>query len=410
MSAIESSTDSTTQGPDQSTAAKPSDSSKKTLASSTKQPPHPILKKARGPSSSGPRPTARFISPHESADEAEKDDLPASTPTIITTDLETTDSNASAPSPAKKKPHSTGKKFVASTAAAKKRPILPRRASSQSSGSDVTSRDSVSSAGSRGSAAQRAVSPIPEISPHGTTPKSEPVRSSTSQRRSLLSVKALGKRPVVPHSTSTDKKSQAKTGMSRDGKGSLKQDSPALGTSLGPLTEDSTAPTPQINAAIPQVRSLVNLPTHSRRVSEAAVPVPDITTRPQLQSGLAASWGMERSQSDTGYVGAREHVTGRAPNQGLFTGATAATTNIAAHGTIIDQSGLHAIPIPSLPDRQRDGYAMPSLPTESGFLDAHLSPTPPVSTNLMLGRTRSQLTLLLEREKERVGEKPRSKG
>jgi hypothetical protein len=31
--------------------------------------PHPILKKSRGPSSTGPRPTARFISPHDSENE-----------------------------------------------------------------------------------------------------------------------------------------------------------------------------------------------------------------------------------------------------------------------------------------------------------------------------------------------------
>jgi hypothetical protein len=119
---------------------------------------------------------------------------------------------------------------------------------------------------------------------------------------------------------------------------------------------------------------------------------------------------MARSQSHQGYERPSDFSNARVPNQGLFTGATASTTNIAAQGTIIDQSGLGSMPIPSAFSRRDDDILPQHRQSFSSILDSRLTPTQPSPlASVPLARTRSQLTLLLEREKSRMGNKPRSR-
>ena len=100
--------------------------------------PHPILKKTRGPSSTGPRPTARFISPHESDAEtattnnsSNRSSSPHSRVVVQPPSPDSrntkSDKKATIAEGGKKKG-----RIVASTAA-KKRPVMNRRQSSQSS-------------------------------------------------------------------------------------------------------------------------------------------------------------------------------------------------------------------------------------------------------------------------------------
>ncbi|KAH8816884.1 hypothetical protein F5884DRAFT_238253 [Xylogone sp. PMI_703] len=112
----------------------------------TTAPPHPILKKSRGPSSSGPRPTARFISPHESQDEPEPEQEPEpnSPPSPGPNVMARPPSPPVLASEKKRLPTKpVGKKkgqvFVASAAASKKRPVLMRRQGSQNSHSSTDS-------------------------------------------------------------------------------------------------------------------------------------------------------------------------------------------------------------------------------------------------------------------------------
>lgn len=96
--------------------------------------PHPILKKTRGPSTGGPRPTARFISPHESEHEGDQNSpvSPNSHVVIQPPSPDPRDGKADkkAATPNRKK---TG--FPASTK--KKRPVIVRRQSSQTSQSSA---------------------------------------------------------------------------------------------------------------------------------------------------------------------------------------------------------------------------------------------------------------------------------
>ncbi|KAJ5034925.1 uncharacterized protein L3040_008193 [Drepanopeziza brunnea f. sp. 'multigermtubi'] len=92
--------------------------------------PHPILKKTRGPSTGGPRPTARFISPHESEHEKE-DTSPASPISHVAMQPPSPDPKDAKPD---KKPLGTGsKKKAGFMASKKKRPVIVRRQSSLSS-------------------------------------------------------------------------------------------------------------------------------------------------------------------------------------------------------------------------------------------------------------------------------------
>jgi hypothetical protein len=93
--------------------------------------PPPILKKSRGPSSTGPRPTARFISPHTSEEEDPAETSPTTSlsahvvvrpptpPTSVSKEAKRAEMSA----------RSRGKAhgFVAATAANKRRPGVPRR-------------------------------------------------------------------------------------------------------------------------------------------------------------------------------------------------------------------------------------------------------------------------------------------
>ena len=162
---------------------------------------------------------------------------------------------------------------------------------------------------------------------------------------------------------------------------------------------------------------------------------------------------MVRQKSDRGLRSLTELGVGRAPPRGLVSEVTAGTTHVAAQGSLIGTNDPLVAP-PILVDifgqSSRDlaeplprhsGYfrrgienELPSRPSTSSLLgdlreanamvlpsrssvtslreSGLLQPTQPSKTDAVtvpLGRSKSQLTLLLERERERTGERPRSK-
>jgi hypothetical protein len=121
---------------------------------------------------------------------------------------------------------------------------------------------------------------------------------------------------------------------------------------------------------------------------------------------------MAQSRSHTGYVHSRDRVSSRELEKGLFTGATASTTNVAAQGMMIDPSdSFGQLPASNYFDRYPNSSGSAAQSLSSSLLEPRLKPTKPsTSGSVPLGRTKSQLTLLLEREDEaRAGKKPRSK-
>ena len=376
----------------------PSAGLKDLSASAAKPPPrHPILKKPRGPSTSGPRPTARFVSPHVSGDEDDQDGSSPSSTSTITPALEMKSSN---PSPPKKKVPT--KKFVASKTAGRRRPALPRKTSSQSSGiSDQGSRDATALAYSRFSdGSLGSVSPVAEAATAHET--------SEQETKPRLSAKAAGKRPLVPRTPAIEKRC------------ALPQEAAETATIQTPKSTAQSFTTIKSSPIVPsnqsqeerlmRPHSSIDLSGPSSRKTKAREPRSPLENVPD-SSAIVASVPMVHSHSHSGYMRANSDRVGRATTSGLFTGATSSTTNVAAQGVIIDQSGSFSSgPTPGF--FERDDLGSRSESFSSSLLESRLVPTPPsTSASVPLGRTRSQLTLLLEREKEaRASGRPRPKG
>lgn len=109
------------------------------------KPPHPILKKSRGPSNTCPRPTARFVSPHESENEEEtacqNGNVVVRPPTPEKKEEQGSQNLLKVPpvSANKKK----GKGHVVAAVAGRRRPAIVRRKSSQSGGDDQEQRETM---------------------------------------------------------------------------------------------------------------------------------------------------------------------------------------------------------------------------------------------------------------------------
>lgn len=367
------------------------DNGLRSLSSSASKPPpaHPILKKSRGPSATGPRPTARFLSPHDSPDEDEKQPEITSSDNTTVNGLEMKHSTATVPSPAKKKGQST-KRFVASSAN-KRRPVMgPRRGSSQNSGpAEPSSRETVSSLeSSRTPESIRAVSPIAEAhTAHGNS------ASSAYSDKPALSAKAAGKRPAIPRRLTAEKKVPSANGSV----------SPLLRAAVNDQAiKDLAMSQSQSLGELPEPASISSSPSKASTTSDSTQPPIAEPARP------AAAPAMGRSQSHTGYERYRSSLSGASFTPGLFTGATASTTNVAAQGTIIDQSGVGSLPpVPTFYDRGDSNSALASRGSSTSLLEHRFTPTQPSPfTSAPLARTKSQLTLLLEREKERSAGAP----
>lgn len=213
------------------------------------------------------------------------------------------------------------------------------------------------------------------------------ISSPASQERPPLSAKAAGKRPAIPRRL-TAEKSLPKTN------GSV---SPLLRAAVNDQAAKELAlAQPQYMADLPSPATESSSPSKSSTMSDMTLPSVPETSQP-----VPAPPPMVRAQSHTGYERFRSNISGAVHTPGLFTGATASTTNVAAQGTIIDQSGLGSLP-PVSPLYSAGDFN--DTLTRRGSSVSLFTPTQPsASASVPLARTKSQLTLLLEREKERLG-------
>ena len=318
--------------------ASPANTSSGTISSTSSraQPqPHPILKKVRGPSTSGKRPTARFVSPHGSPDHDDGD------------------------------------------------------SDSFSSGSTaVTGVDVQQTASSN-------LKKTPAAKPLAAAPKSQKKFSQQNQSNRLPPSRQQG--PTSPHNASSAQPA-SKTAQSKDS--SNRQPNSQSKAQISPRPDNNrqarTQPQP------PTTNRPSSIPTNGK--------VPAARTHERHSSGLLPamehSVPMRRSQSSTSSERPLESSAAKAPPRTLFTGATASTTNVAAQGTIIEESGGYGgsnVDDATLVDPKYAGYTLQETPSSTSLLDStRFTPTQPSPfASLPLGRTKSQLTLLLEREKER---------
>ncbi|KAM0307726.1 hypothetical protein HYE67_000595 [Fusarium culmorum] len=375
--------------PQGSRSSRPTDSALRTLSSSASKPPptHPILKKARGPSASGPRPTARFVSPQESADE---DEIPSSGSTAATASEAPVYVTASP----MKKTTIPPQKFTPSSPLANKK-ISPSKKSTPTAEPLIRETGFGTSGGSRNAALQ-------QPAPHNTRTTVERDQPTSGQsngvvkERPVMSEKARGKRPAAPVRPSSHRKEVVKDVIAEE----TQQTSPS---------KDRPRSIHREKGVLPQARSLISLTTNGSRRGSRTSSVSTFNVGSLESSQSQDPPPMARSQSHGGYDQHKLQNGVRAP--GLFTEATSSTSNVAVAGTILDQSGFGPISdLNNLDHRRPEHHTIPAVPPRPSILDARFTPTPPTtSASVPLGRTKSQLTLLLEREKARGSDKPRSK-
>ncbi|KAI2615043.1 hypothetical protein GGR54DRAFT_319368 [Hypoxylon sp. NC1633] len=372
------------EGPSKTKAKGKAKATRIAPSSSTKQP-HPILKKPRGPSSSGPRPTARFVSPPGSDgedDDGKEGDLASSGSTAVNHSGDSKGSNSStAKEDRKKTTNTTPKKkttaFVASTAS-RRRPVMPRRVSSQSSaaasgGSEVGSKEGGSSLGSRHSGSQSSVPTISE----------RPTKVEESDER--LSAKAAGKRPAtrpLPDKATTTTPSSSQTTVIHDRAVTAKDKLPSMEQPVSAADNKEKSVTDSVSRARAGQSGTIH-----RRSDTQERPRPNVAPI------------MTRSRSDVGYPrrGSQDLTRVRAP-QSLISSSTTTVSNTTVQATIIefDENSLaNEVITGTAQGREEDAEAGPG----NSVLNNRFTPTQPsTAPTVPLGRSKSQLTLLLERQ------------
>lgn len=267
----------------------------------------------------------------------------------------------------------------------------PRKGSSQNSiTSEAGSREVPSSADSKDSTSQPTFPPLIERDETSITESPKEAMSAGGVEEMVPSAKALGKRPVVPHWQPSEQKiadlSHAPSSNLSDG------DKAVL--------DDTSFPRCTLKADLPAPDTQANGRTQGNEPGSAGAP------RQRPHPGPTGAAAMGRSQSHTGYDRAKQKSHFSKPMSGLFTSATASTTITAAQGTIIDQSGSLPPVSPLLGPPM--SHSIPSHSSTTSLLDPRLRPTPPSTVEAVpLGRTKSQLTLLLERDQGRGPERSR---
>lgn len=351
-------------------------------SSSRPPPPHPILKKSRGPSTSGRRPTARFVSPHDSEDEVSKEE-DSSSGSVAATGMHMRHPPTKSPVKGEKKSTPTGRKFTASSAAKRhSRPVLARRPSSQSSVlSDASAKGLTPATGSRTGAGGRSGSV--EQSQTGSVSSSS---NSTLVNSSALSAKAVGKRPARP---SPDKSRNTDRGSSSSAQGRtaprIAQEQQGRAGDLESSSE-SIGDTPADGSSTGRARNATKMETPKARSGT-------------IDPRSAAAPMMARSQSniENQHHQARDFTLGRPLPQSMITPkSTPVAKKVAdvAVQVLFDSENVTAQGGGGIARDLPDSITIASGPsTSSLYTPTQPSPTPAP----FLGRSKSQLTLLLEK-------------
>ncbi|KAK4152365.1 hypothetical protein C8A00DRAFT_16312 [Chaetomidium leptoderma] len=410
-----------------------SSSSKRGLTPSSSRPPpsHPILKKSRGPSASGPRPTARFALSPTSSDEAIQDGEAVSTSTVVTASgmpppprpSPTSARKKQAVSPATPEPPAAdptppvqapvasetgmrppppvlpargekgaptvGRRVVAATAASRRKPVMVRRPSSQSStGSDSGQRPAGLVTSSKRSGSKRSTPTASQLLGQGS------LSSQTSEPG--ISAKAVGKRPAK---AATTKRS---TSQSVSAQVDDQRDEPVVTQQLRPASPQrrSTWDVKDSVAAEGRQATIHRAPGGS---SQAAAPAPPPVAgfvEDQTFAHAAPSMVRTRSNNSQGSQRLREPGVALLPSQATSSVAIFSTT---ACGQFDSETVTQEPVVPEardIPDKVLFG----SQPSSSG-VDLHFKPTPPnPAPPIPFGRSRSELTLLLARGNPRKKE------
>lgn len=406
-----------------------------TPSSSRPPPAHPILKKPRGPSASGPRPTARFADVPESEDDVQRQSSD-SQQAGSGSGASQSDSSAKkqAPtrskSPAPKGEKKTSKKFVASKAPGKRRPVLPRRQSSQSSAgsvaSDSSSKDGKFSSINQISQQEFLKSPTEGAFPEGQgsyrlpTHNEEPIPSSRTLKNQQAAESDPAKPTIVRTSPQPDPRSATKKTASKRTPSPLTRGYNMGGSSPKELQQSSKRAGKQPET-LPPGRSANPLgiydaagPVASLQTDQATAEQP-ILTKPIEKSEQISNVGKEKQQKSSSpheNANSAPRMARTRSNESKRMSMEPVPSSFFKSPSVVGMSKLAVKggfdfevprPRPSEDNLPPLGMLDPDIPKAS-VLDSKFSPTQPTPTAApapAMARSKSQLTLLLELDKER---------
>ncbi|KAI1821424.1 hypothetical protein F4861DRAFT_469900 [Xylaria intraflava] len=374
----------------------------KPTAPSTKTP-HPILKKPRGPSASGPRPTARFVSPPEPGI-TKNDDRPRDTvgcTTAVSNDGSSKESGTLSTKEEKRKGLIQKSKkttaFVASTSS-RRRPGISRKSNSQSSTgtSDTAPKDGDPSLGPNNDGSQDSVQAIVE------KPEQQPTGAKKGKGSTGLSAKAAGKRPVTQPRVekSTSKSKTTRSHQPQEGAPIARQEQVEVErqrSSSRLEDEDKRAGNAEDWSDTFPAAAVQRHQRHQRHEA-------------QDQPHFVSTPSMNRSASDTGPIRAipreasRAHV---APSSLMASTLAKVDTSVIGQGTISrfsESKPSQEIPVSGLLGESDDNRAHEEASQSSSVsgLYQQFTPTPPSNTAIPpLARSKSQLSVLLDRQAEK---------
>ncbi|RAL68502.1 hypothetical protein DID88_007230 [Monilinia fructigena] len=333
--------------------------------------PPPILKKTRGPSGNGPRPTARFISPAASEDESSNS---GSTNKHVVIEKEKVDRRMM--------PAPSSKKFVAS-ASKKKRPVVVRRQSSQTSQSSNDSAARVS--GGQGQQ-NRNLGRVPPL-------LVQPSRNQITQEN------------IVPRSTTSPikrhfSKATAPTrGGSRKLASTREESAEVEPAQAGPVSNLQTlskqVPAPLVSDAEFKVQRMLLDNTKTVSMLPSGPPSPD------SQASITSK------DSSTGKPPGYRKISGKHLLQHQSKGIVSSAPTLAdATGHLDLGNGSPNTTAPASPEKSGRGKArtlVKDLFTKKSMPQVASSKAPEnvLSSSGSLSKSQSQLSLLLERDQAR---------
>lgn len=352
--------------------------------------PPPILKKTRGPSGNGPRPTARFISPPASEDD-ESNASSTSKHVVIQSPSPPLEQTSTVDEKVEKEkvdrkliPAPSSKKFVAS-ASKKKRPVVVRRQSSQTSQSSNDSSARVP--GGQGQQSKTLARPPPlSVQPgrnQNTQENTAPPRATTSPTKRNSSRLAVPTRGCSRKLASTCEESSE-----------VEPAQPEAGPSKNPnATVNNEVPVHIVSDTELKVQRML---LDNAKISTM---LPSGTPSPDSQTSITSK------DSSNGNAPGYRRISGKHLLQHQSKGiVSSAPTLTDATGHLDLSNGSQNITAPASPERPSKGkartfvkdlFTMKSLPV--AFSATTSESLPAAASSGPLSKSKSQLSLLLER-------------
>ncbi|KAH6718491.1 hypothetical protein BKA61DRAFT_475704 [Leptodontidium sp. MPI-SDFR-AT-0119] len=365
--------------------------------------PHPILKKTRGPSTGGPRPTARFISPHESEQEGDQTSSVSPNSHVV----------VQPPSPdprdGKSDRKATGivgrKKTGFSASTKKKRPVIVKRQSSQASQSSADAAAKEAEAAQATSESRSSLDRPPARTQsrfqENFTPS--PDRSASSQ----MPKKRISDTKRSPRKLSGGK---GRTTSSKVSQEEASSGDPGPSTHLRrvenlPEQEEREELTPEVLEELEMQRII--LAQANAQLQRNAKGAPDRASDPETEQQTLPKSPRSKSGGNFESAGVDairlvQHDSKGAPS--LAPTLTDATGQVDLRDVGIGPPRSPSKYAPS--PRENDGKGKGRTTEESAPVDLFakrpVQPVKPVPVADSLSRSKSQLTLLLKQDKEKT--------